>query len=87
MTPSGPGPGGMPPRPPSPYDPIEEALRLAAKVCHEQNETIERLVRCLCHKCDCRDRDDDEEGDRDRDRRRRDRDRDEDRNNPRRDDR
>lgn len=76
MTPS--APGGMPPssRPPSPYEPVEEALRLAAKVCHEQQETIETLMRCLCRHCGCRDRDEDDEGDRDRGRRR-DRDRDE----------
>ena len=86
MTPSLPPPGGGMPRP---ENPVDEALKLAAKVCHEQAETIETLVRCLCRHCGCRDRDDDDEGDRDRDRRRRDRDRDrdDDRNNPRRDDR
>jgi hypothetical protein len=60
----------MPPRPP---DPVQESLRLAAECLHEQQETIEKLVRCLCRKCECEDRDRDEG---DRDRRRRDRDRD-----------
>lgn len=59
-----------------PPDPVKESLKLAAECIHEQQETIEKLVRCLCHKCECHDHDD--EGDRDR-RRRRHGDRDDDR--------
>jgi hypothetical protein len=54
-------------------DPVHEALHLAAECIHEQQETIEKLVRCLCRHCEC-----EEEGDRDRGRRGRDRDRDRD---------
>lgn len=70
MTPSGATPvvgaPAYPPRPP--MDPVAESLKLAAEVVHEQQEIIEKLLRCLCRKC-CHDRDDDD-GDRDRRRRR-----------------
>ena len=53
-------------------NPVQEALRLAAEVVHEQQETIDKLIRCLCRICKCRCHDDDDDrGDRDR---RRDRD-------------
>ena len=58
-------------------DPVQEALRLAAEVVHEQQETIEHLIRCLCRKCHCRCHEDDDDDRGDRDRRRGDRDRDE----------
>jgi hypothetical protein len=53
-------PGGWP------HNPVEEALKLAAHVVHEQEETIERLLRCLMHCCRCHDDDDDRDRDRDR---------------------
>jgi hypothetical protein len=65
----------MPPGGWKPPDPVQEALRLARECLHEQQETIEDLVRCLCHKCCCDEDRDRDEGDRDRRRGRRDRDR------------